>query len=86
MSKVIKNRESIIKGDLARWLYTKRKVHQDAIAEEDSKIIFNHWANDTSRPTGDKTDVAKKCIGKKEYVHHVMGKFLSNGSKGNSTI
>lgn len=70
ISKAIKNQESIFKGDLESWLYTKRKVRQGAISEEDSKIIFNYWANNASRPTGDKNNVVKKHIGKKEYVHH----------------
>lgn len=70
ISKAIKTRESILKGDLASWLYTKRKLRQDAIAEEDSKKIFNFWANNASRPTGDKKDVVKKRTGKQQYVHH----------------
>ena len=70
ISKVIRNRESILKGDTASWLYAKRKVRQDAISEEDTKIIFNYWANTASRPTGDKKDIVKKRIGKQQYVHH----------------
>jgi len=37
ISKAIRTRESILKGDTESWLYTKRKVRQDAISEEDGK-------------------------------------------------
>ena len=70
ISRAIKRRESILKGDTACWLYTKRKVRQDAISEEDTKKVFNYWAPTASRPTGDKNDSVKKRIGKKEYVRH----------------
>ena len=70
ISRAIKRRESILKGDAACWLYTKRKVRQDAISEEDTKKVFNYWAHTASRPTGDKNDSVKKRIGKKEYVRH----------------
>ena len=68
--KPIRNQESILKGDTASWLYTKRKVCQDALSEEDTKIIFNYWANTASRHTGDKKDIVKKRIGKQQYIHH----------------
>ena len=42
ISKAIKHRESILKGDTPSWLYTKRKVRQDAISEEDAKKVFNY--------------------------------------------
>ena len=42
ISKAIKRRESILKGDTPSWLYTKRKVRQDAISEEDAKKVFNY--------------------------------------------
>ena len=42
ISKAIKLRESILKGDTPSWLYTKRKVRQDAISEEDAKKVFNY--------------------------------------------
>ena len=61
---------SIFKGDTESWLYPKCKVRQDAISEEDSKVIFNYWTNTASRPTGDKKDVVKKRIGKQQYVCH----------------
>lgn len=77
ISKAIKRRESILKGDTPSWLYTKKKVRLDAISEEDAKKVFNHWAHTASRPTGDKKDVLKQCIGKEEYVKrakHVLEK------------
>lgn len=70
ISKAIRTRESILKGDTECWLYTKRKVRQDVISEEDGKAIFNYWTNTASRPTGDKKDIVKKRIGKQQYVHH----------------
>ena len=70
ISKAIKLRESILKGDTPSWLYTKRKVRQDAISEEDAKKVFNYWAHTASRPTGDKKDVLKQHIGKEEHVKH----------------
>lgn len=60
ISEAIKRRERILKGDTPSWLYTKRKVRQDAISEEDPKKVFNYWAHTTSRPTGDKKDVLKQ--------------------------
>ena len=70
ISKAIKRRESILKGDTPSWLYTKRKVRQDAISEEDAKKVFSYWAHTASRPTGDKKDVLKQHIGKEEHVKH----------------
>lgn len=70
ISKAIKTQKSILKGDTESWLYTKRKVRQDAISQEDGKTIFNYWTNTASRPTGDKKDIVKKRIGKQQYVHH----------------
>ena len=70
ISKAIKRRESILKGDTPSWLYTKRKVRQDAISEEDAKKVFNYWAHTASRPTGDKKDVLKQHLGKEEHVKH----------------
>ena len=70
ISEAIKHRESILKGDTPSWLYTKRKVRQDAISEEDVKKVFNYWAHTASRPTGDKKDVLKQRIGKQDYVQH----------------
>ena len=70
ISKAIRTLESILKGDTESWLYTKRKVCQDAISEEDDQTIFNYWTNTASRPTGNKRDIVKKRIGKQQYVHH----------------
>lgn len=70
VSKVIRTRESILKGDTESWLYTQRKVCQNAISEEDGKATFNYWTNTASRQTGDKKDFVKKHIGKHQYVHH----------------
>ena len=67
ISKAIRTRESILKGDTESWLYTKRKVRQDAISEE---AIFNYWTNTASTTTGDKKDFVKKRIRKQQYVHH----------------
>ena len=67
ISKAIRTRESTLKGDTESWLYTKRKVRQDAISEE---AIFNYWTNTASTTTGDKKDFVKKRIRKQQYVHH----------------
>jgi hypothetical protein len=70
ISDAIKTRESILKGNASRWLYTKRKVRRDALSEEDGKKIFNYWTHTASRPTGDKKDVIKERIGKKQDIRH----------------
>ena len=66
-----------MKTQKASWLYVKRIVRQEALSEEDKEKIFKYWACITSRPTGDKKEVLKKRIGKKEYttnVKHVLEK------------
>jgi len=70
ISKAIERREKVLKGDLPSWLYTKRKVREDAISEEDGKLIYDYWTSVASRPTGDKKDVVKKRTGKQQYVQH----------------
>ena len=77
ISKAIERREKVLKGDLPRWLYTKRKLREDAISEEDGKIIYGNWTSVASRPTGDKKDVVKKRTGKQQYIQlakHVLEK------------
>ena len=71
ISKPIQCREKVLKGDLPSWQYTKRKLRQDAISEEDGKVIYDYWTKVASRPTGDKKDVVKQRTGKQQYVQHV---------------
>ena len=71
ISKAIERREKVLKGDLPSWLYTKRKLREDAISEEDGKTIYGYWTSMASRLTGDKNDVVKKCTGKQQYIQHV---------------
>ena len=59
ISKAIERREKVLKGDLPSWLYTKRKVQEDAISGEDGKVIYDYWTSVASQPTGDKKDVIK---------------------------
>lgn len=70
ISKAIKRREKIQKGEIPSWLDTKRKIRRDAITEENAQIIFDYWTNVASRPTGDKKDVMKKRTGKQQYIYH----------------
>lgn len=70
ISKAMQHRENILKGKVENWLYTKWKVQEDALIDEDSKIIYDYWTNTADRPTGDKKDFVKKRIGKNEYFHH----------------
>ena len=70
ISRAIQYRENILKGEVENWLYTKRKVREDALTDEESKVIYDYWTNTASRPTGDKKDFSKKRIGKNEYIHH----------------
>lgn len=41
VSKAIKHRERVLKGDEACWLSTKRNVRCDAIKEEDKRVIYS---------------------------------------------
>ena len=66
----IKQREKILKGEIPSWLHTKRKIHCDAITEENAKIVYDYWNQIASRPTGDKKDTLKQRIGKNEYIRH----------------
>ena len=70
VKKSIQHREKIFKGEVENWLYTKQKVRGDALTDEDSKVIYDYWTNTASRPTGGKKDLAKKRIGKNDYIHH----------------
>lgn len=70
ISRAIQHREKIFKGEVENWLYTKRKVRGNALTDEDSKVIYDYWTNTASRPTGGKKDLAKKRIGKNDYIHH----------------
>jgi len=70
VSKAIKHRERVLKGDEACWLNTKRNVRSDAIKEEDKRIIYDYWTLQASRPTGSKKDKVRQRIGKKEYLEH----------------
>ena len=70
VSKAIKHRERVLKGDEACWLSTKRNVRCDAIKEEDKRVIYDFWTLQASRPTGSKRDKMRQRIGKKEYVEH----------------
>ena len=70
ISKAIQHREKISKGKVENWLYRKWKVREDALTDEDSKVIYNYWTNTAGRATGDKKDFVKKRIGKNVYFHH----------------
>lgn len=70
ISKAIQRREKVLNGHLPSWQYTKRKVRQDAISDEDGKVIYDYWMKVASRPTGDKKDVVKQRTGKQQYVQH----------------
>ncbi|EDO47149.1 predicted protein [Nematostella vectensis] len=70
ISKAIKTREEILKGEGESWLYVKRKTRRDALPEEDVEKIYCFWASSASRPTGDKSDFVKNRVGKKQYLTH----------------
>ena len=48
IGKAIQHRENILKGEVENWLYTKRKVREDALTDEDSKVIYDYWTNTAS--------------------------------------
>ena len=52
------------------WLHTKRKIHCNAITEENAKILYNYSSQIASRPKGDKKDTLKQRIGKNECIRH----------------
>ncbi|EDO29563.1 predicted protein [Nematostella vectensis] len=62
ISKAIKTREEILKGEGESWL--------DALPEEDVEKIYCFWASSASRPTGDKSDFVKNRVGKNQYLTH----------------
>ena len=47
-----------------------RNVRSDALSAEDSKLIYDYWTHQASRPTGDKKDVVKQRISRRQYIHH----------------
>ena len=74
ISRAISRREKVLKGDIPSWQYMNRKVRSDALSAEDSKLIYDYWTHQASRPTGDKKDVVKQRISRRQYIHHVLEK------------
>ena len=70
ISRAISRREKVLKGDIPSWQYMNRKVRSDALSAEDSKLIYDYWTHQASRPTGDKKDVVKQRISRRQYIHH----------------
>ena len=59
-----------MKGDIPSWQYMNRKVRSDVLSAEDSKLIYDYWTHQASRPTGNKKDVVKQRISRRQYIHH----------------
>ena len=70
ISNAIERREKVLKGDLPSWLYTKRKLWQDAICEEDGKIIYGYWTSVASPANWGQKRRGKKHTGKQQYIQH----------------
>lgn len=70
ISKGIKRRAEVLKGDEPSWLFTKRKPRIDSVKEEVKQTICQFWTFEASRPTGDKKDLVRKRIGPKQYLEH----------------
>ena len=60
----------IFTGERKSWLYTERKTRGDAISEDLKQLIFHYWTHDARRPTGDKKDIMRQRVDRKEYVEH----------------
>ena len=54
ISKGIKRRAEVLKGDEPSWLFAKRKPRIDSVKEEVKQTICQFWTYEASRPTGDK--------------------------------
>lgn len=70
MRKAVKERQKILSGEKKSWLYLERKTRGDAVGQEVKQLVFNFWTYEASRPTGDKKDVIRKRIGKKQHIEH----------------
>ncbi|KAL9976804.1 hypothetical protein ACROYT_G014138 [Oculina patagonica] len=70
VSRGIKRRCEVLKGDEPSWLLTKRKPRVDALSEEVKNSVCLYWTFEASRPTGDKNDIIRKRIGPKLYIEH----------------
>ena len=70
VSRGIKRRFEVLKGDEPSWLLTKRKPRVDSLSEEVKNSVCLYWTFEASRPTGDKKDIIKKRIGPKLYIEH----------------
>ena len=66
----IEKHEKILKGEEPSWLATKRKTRRDAVNEENKEVVYDYWKMVASRPTGNKKDLIKKCVGVKTWVEH----------------
>lgn len=62
MSKGIKRRAEVLKGDEPSWLFTKRKPRIDSVKEEVKQTISQFWTFEASRPTGDKKGLAHNVL------------------------
>ena len=73
ISKGIKRRADVLKGDEPSWLFTKRKPRINSVNEEEVKQTICHfWTYEASRPNGDKKDIVRKRVGPKQYLKHTM--------------
>ena len=70
ISKGIKRKAEVQKGNEPSWLFTKRKPRIDSVNEEVKLTICQFWTFEASRPTGDKKDLVRKRIGPKQYLEH----------------
>ena len=70
ISKGIKRRAEVQKGNEPSWLFTKRKPRIDSVNEEVKQTLCQFWTFEASRPTGEKKDLVRKRIGPKQYLEH----------------
>ena len=70
VSRGIKRRFEVLKGDEPSWLLTKKKPRVVSLSEEVKNSVCLYWTFEASRPTGDKKDLIRKRIGPKQYIEH----------------
>lgn len=67
----IEKREKILKGKEPSWLGTQQKIRRDEISEETKDLVYDYWKLVARRPTGNKKDLIRRCIGVKTWVQHL---------------
>ena len=61
-------RHKVLTTENSSWNLTKRKTRSDKISDKDIETAYNFWVEpQTSRPTGNTSDVKRVRLGPKLY-------------------